>query len=89
MKPYSKLNVRDRLTVDIERTEEQIRWYTDLGPEWADKVEELKRQKEYYEQKAGHYDREIEAGYKKPASQRNGISTGLSDGMNAESIDPD
>ena len=78
---YSRLNVRERLDADIQSSDKDIQFYEQCGPEWLDKIEELNERKARIQARAGHYDREAEAGNTRPASQRNGITTGLSEGL--------
>lgn len=88
-KSYSQLRKRDRLTEDLRRIDKDIQFYIDCGEDYADKVEDLRKYRERIQVQADHYDREVSEGYEKPAGHRNGISTGLSDGMRSESIETD
>ncbi len=88
-KSYSQLNKRDRIAEDLRRIDKDIQFYVDCGDDYTDKVEDLRKYRDRIQVKADHYDREVSEGYEKPAAVRNGISTGLSDGMRSESIETD
>jgi len=81
------MKVRDRIAHQIRVAENDIRFYTECGPDYADKVEQLEAYKKRLEDRAGHYDREVLEGYERPASLRNGISSAGE--MSGQSIDLD
>lgn len=69
------MKARDLIDHKLQVIEKDLEFYRDCGPDYADKIESLNREKKLLQDRAAHYDREVSEGYEKPATLRNGIST--------------